>query len=106
MAGRTSLWTLGALIARASLLICNDTGVSHVAAALATPSVVVSCGADVARWAPLDSRRHRVLWSAEPCRPCSFPTCPYAHPCATAISEEQVTAAALQVLSEQLEAPT
>ena len=62
LAGKTTLGALGALIEGAEALVCNDTSVSHIAAALACPSVVVSCGADVARWAPLDADRHRVLW--------------------------------------------
>ncbi len=100
LAGRTSLWTLGALIQGARLLVCNDTGVSHVAAALGTPSVVVSCGADVARWAPLDRERHTVLWQPMPCRPCSHARCPYEHGCATAITAAGVVDAARALLLE------
>jgi ADP-heptose:LPS heptosyltransferase len=99
--GRTNLWTLAALIENARLLVCNDTGVSHIAAALGTPSVVVSMGSDVARWAPLDARRHRVLWHDLPCRPCAHESCPYAHECAQAIHPQQVLAEARQHLSEQ-----
>jgi ADP-heptose:LPS heptosyltransferase len=93
LAGRTTLGALGALLARADALVCNDTSVSHIAAALGCPSVVVSCGADVARWAPLDSSRHRVLWQALPCRPCAYADCPFGHPCADAITTEAVLAA-------------
>lgn len=90
LAGRTSLWTLGALIERARLVVCNDTGLSHIAAALHTPSVVVSCGAEVPRWAPLDHALHPVLWHDLPCRPCAHVHCPLDHDCAHAITTEAV----------------
>lgn len=99
LAGRTSLWTLGALIESARLLVCNDTGVSHVAAALGTPSVVVSLGAEVARWAPLDARLHRVLWQPMECRPCAHAHCPVGHGCSTQLTVARVAEAVLESLA-------
>ncbi len=61
LAGRTELGTLGAVVAGARLLVCNDTGVSHVAAALEVPSVVISTGNNPERWSPVAARFHRVL---------------------------------------------
>jgi ADP-heptose:LPS heptosyltransferase len=98
LVGRTDLWTLGALIEGAHLLVANDTGVSHVAAALGTPSVIVSSGGDAPRWAPLDARRHRVLWHDLPCRPCAHAVCPTQHECAAAIGVDEVLAAAFELL--------
>lgn len=96
--GRTDLGSLAALASAARLVVCNDTGMSHVAAGVATPSVVVSSGSDPRRWAPLDSQRHRFLYADAPCRPCSHPVCPIGHPCALAITVEQVLAQALAML--------
>lgn len=93
LVGRTTLWTLGALIERAERLVCNDTGVSHIAAALGCPSVVISSGADVARWAPLNAERHPVLWASTPCRPCAHRVCPYDNACARAVEVDAVVAA-------------
>lgn len=55
------LGPLALLLKRARLLVSNDTGVSHLAAALRVPSVAVFSKADPARWAPLDGDRHRAL---------------------------------------------
>jgi ADP-heptose:LPS heptosyltransferase len=61
LAGQTDLGSLGALLSRARLLVCNDTGISHIADGLRLPSVVLSTGNNPERWAPRDGRRHRVL---------------------------------------------
>jgi len=60
-AGATSLGTVAALLERAALLVTNDTGISHLAAAVGTPSVVVFLASDPERWAPLDRERHRPI---------------------------------------------
>jgi ADP-heptose:LPS heptosyltransferase len=59
LAGRTSIGVLGALYRQARLVLTNDTGASHVAAAVQAPSVVVFGSGEPDRWAPLDAERHR-----------------------------------------------
>lgn len=60
-----SIGAMAALMSRARLLICNDTGVSHIAAGLGLGSVVIFSKADIRRWAPLDQQRHRCLWDPD-----------------------------------------
>lgn len=67
LAGRTSLDTLAATLGRATLVVTNDTGVSHLADALRVPSVVVFANDDGTRrrrWAPLDSALHQPIDAA------------------------------------------
>jgi ADP-heptose:LPS heptosyltransferase len=62
LGGRTDLDELGWVLLGSRLLVSNDTGVSHLAAALRVRSVVVFTDPDEAhwrRWAPTDARRHR-----------------------------------------------
>ncbi|WP_407935978.1 glycosyltransferase family 9 protein [Cupriavidus plantarum] len=100
LGGQTTLGTMAALIGQARLLVCNDTGASHIAAAMDTPSVVVSCGSDSPRWAPLDTALHRVLADWPPCRPCGWEKCPLGHPCAVHIGVDDVMRAIEHVLDE------
>lgn len=61
LAGQTCLGTLAVLLKNARLLICNDTGVSHLADALETNSVVIFSNSDPQRWAPLNRQKHRIV---------------------------------------------
>jgi len=60
-----SIGAMAALMHGGRLLICNDTGVSHIAAGLRLPSVVIFSKADMQRWSPLDGALHRCLWDPD-----------------------------------------
>ena len=98
---RTTLGGLAALVGGARLLVCNDTGVSHVADALRTPSVIVCSGADARRWQPADTRRHRLLYHDTPCRPCGHELCPTGHECALGVSVNVVVDECLRLLAAE-----
>jgi len=61
LTGKTSLGCLGQLIKYSKLVVCNDTGVSHLADALKTKSVVVFMENPPSRWAPRDQWWHRAI---------------------------------------------
>jgi ADP-heptose:LPS heptosyltransferase len=67
LSGKTSLGAIGILIKNAYALISNCTGVSHMAAAFQTPSVVISMDGEPERWGPINKEIHRTInWLAEP----------------------------------------
>lgn len=61
LAGATDLGTFAAVLRCMDLLLSNDTGASHVAAATGTHSVVLFGPSRPEQWAPLDCERHRVI---------------------------------------------
>ncbi|HEU4841228.1 MAG TPA: glycosyltransferase family 9 protein, partial [Ilumatobacteraceae bacterium] len=64
LAGRTSLGTLAALMARASIVVVNDTGTAHLAAAVGTPTVTLFGASDRQRWAVRGARHRSVAGRA------------------------------------------
>lgn len=65
--GKTSIGAVAALINDSALLISNCTGVSHIAAALKTPSVVISMDGEPERWGPINKQLHRTInWLQSP----------------------------------------
>jgi ADP-heptose:LPS heptosyltransferase len=60
-AGKTSLGAVGVLIKNAFALISNCTGVSHIAAALKTRSIVISLDGEPERWTPLNKELHTTI---------------------------------------------
>lgn len=67
LTGATDLGAIASLINDADLLISNCTGVSHIAAATHTPSLVISMDGEPNRWGPLNRDRHTVIdWLTHP----------------------------------------
>ena len=66
-AGKTTLGAVAVLIKNAAGLISNCTGVSHIASALKTRSIVLSLDGEPDRWAPLNKQLHRSIdWTVTP----------------------------------------
>ncbi len=67
LAGKTSLGAVGYIIENAFGLVANCTGVSHIAAALKTPSVIVSMDGEPHRWGPKNKSLHSTIdWTVNP----------------------------------------
>ncbi|PST82806.1 LPS biosynthesis glycosyltransferase [Pedobacter yulinensis] len=65
--GLTDLGTLAALLEGAAGLLCNCTGISHLAAALRVPSVVISMDGEPGRWGPRNTELHETIdWTTGP----------------------------------------
>lgn len=100
LAGQTSLRELMALLKLCRVLLTNDTGPMHVAAALGTPVVVPfgSTSPELTGPGLPGEARHRLLKSAAPCAPCFLRECPIDFRCMNGISVERVVQAVLQTV--------
>jgi heptosyltransferase-2 len=100
LAGKTSLRELMALLKLCRVLLTNDTGPMHVAAALGTP-VVVPFGSTSPELTgpglPGNTQNH-LLKSDAPCSPCFLRECPIDFRCMNGIGVGRVVEAVLQVV--------
>jgi ADP-heptose:LPS heptosyltransferase len=103
LAGKTSLRQLMALLKLCRVVLTNDTGPMHVAAALGTPVVVPfgSTSPELTGPGLPGDPRHQLLRSAVPCSPCFRRVCPIDFRCMTSISPERVVAAVQAVLAPE-----
>jgi lipopolysaccharide heptosyltransferase II len=103
LAGQTSLRELCAALRACDVLLTNDSGPMHVAAAVGTP-VVVPFGSTSPELTgpglPGDSR-HVVLRASVPCAPCFRRDCPIDFRCMKGIPVEQATRAVLECLKSK-----
>jgi heptosyltransferase-2 len=99
-AGKTpDVLSLLAVLSEASLLVSNDTGPMHLAAAAGTPVLALFGATDPVATGPLGPGPRRIVWDPEPCSPCLLRTCPVpGHPCLEKIGVERVLAEALSML--------
>lgn len=88
---------LKSVIRRASLLVTNDTGPRHIAAALGVPVVTVFGPTDPA-WTVIDFAQERQVMVKVFCGPCQKKKCPLDHRCMTQIEPDMVYAQASALL--------
>ncbi len=100
LAGKTGLRELMALLKLCRVLLTNDSGPMHVAAALGTPVVVPfgSTSPELTGPGLPGDPRHRLLKSDAPCAPCFLRECPIDFRCLNGISVERVVKAVLETL--------
>ena len=89
VAGETDLPALAALVARAAIAVCNDSGLAHLAGALGTPTVTLY-GSTSRAWTAALGPRVRVLQRPPVCSPCFRRTCRIGYRCLTALEVEEV----------------
>jgi heptosyltransferase-2 len=96
VSGKTSLRELAALLKHCSVLISNDTGPTHLAAAVGTPVVVPfgSTSPELTGPGCPGENHHSFLQSTAACAPCFRRDCPIDFRCMDEITVEAVAAAA------------
>jgi len=107
LTGRTTVKQAAAVLARCKLLISNDSGVVHLAAAVGTPVVAVFGPSNDGAWGPYPPAEHRVVRATLPCSPCFYrgkslgtpQGCP-TRECLQLVTPEMVAQAAEQLLAK------
>ena len=88
-------------LAAADLAVSNDSGLLHVAAALATPAIGIFGPTSAWHWAPLNPIAATIETThALPCRPCHKPVCRLGHHrCMRDIPVDRVAASVRQIIT-------
>lgn len=98
LTGRTSLRELAALLSHCRVLLTNDSGTMHLAAALGTPVAAVFGSTDPDATGPLGAPS-RVIRRPVECSPCFDRTCRLGHyECMNLIRVEEVVEAVLDLM--------
>jgi heptosyltransferase-2 len=98
LCGRTSLGELVGVLSRLALLVTNDSGPMHLAAALGVPIVAIFGPTDWRTTSPV-SERLRLVREDVPCAPCLLRECPIDHSCMRLVTVERVASEAMALLA-------
>jgi ADP-heptose:LPS heptosyltransferase len=102
LAGRTEWSELAVVLRRADLVIVNNSGVAHLAAACGRPTLAIYSGSHQPQeWGPR-GEAVRTLTAAVSCSPCGherLELCPHDHLCMKLIEPETVLSQALDMLA-------
>ena len=100
LAGTTGVLEAAAAIRFCRLLICNDSGLQHLASAVGTPCVAIFSYWQLrGKWWP-NHPKSIVLQKAVPCHTCYLHACPVGDRCVIETSPHDVISAACYILDE------
>ena len=100
LAGKTSLRQLAAALKLCRLLITNDTGPMHLAAAVGTPVIVPFGSTSSELTGPTFSLNAQIIKTTAPCAPCFRRTCPIDFRCMMQIEASAAVEAARRILGQ------
>jgi len=89
LTGKTSLDQITAVLSLVDLVVTNDTGPAHIAAALGRPTLVIFGPTNPLTTRPF-SPVAEILRHPPECAPCMLRDCPIDHRCMTAITVDEV----------------
>ena len=98
LCGDTDLGGLVGVLAELRLLISNDSGPMHLAAALGTPTLAVFGPTDWRETAPRGARS-AIVRQHVPCAPCKLRECPIDHRCMREVTVDRVATAAQEMFA-------
>jgi heptosyltransferase-2 len=93
LTGKTSLAEAVAVLSVCDLLVSNDTGPSHISAALGTPTLAIFGPTNPRTTRPYPANAEIIRHEVE-CSPCMLRDCPIDHRCMTRIAVDEVFAKA------------
>jgi ADP-heptose:LPS heptosyltransferase len=103
LAGRLSPLESCEALKRCAFVVCNDSGVQHMAAAVSTPCVSIFSFRDMrGKWRP-HGPQHIVLQKGVPCHTCFLEECPHDNLCVKLVRTSEVLEAA-RILAERRKA--
>jgi len=97
VAGQTTLRQMMALLAECHLVVTNDSGPMHVAAALGLPLLAIFGSTDERATGPVGARTHIVKHRVA-CSPCGLRVCPIDFRCMVDLSVDDVYQATLELV--------
>lgn len=98
LAGKSTIPELIGILAKANLVITNDTGPAHVAAALSVPTLTIFGPTNEFETAPLGKKSELIRAAGIECERCMHRECPIDHRCMTRIKSEDVFARAMHLI--------
>ncbi len=105
--GELKLRETMAVLKRCKLLICNDSGIMHIAAALGVPIIAIFGPQSPVKFGPYSSNKAVVIYKSFPCSPCKQkffkecePTDLMIPKCIAKVTADEVIEKSLEVLDE------